>query len=119
MFKELGAMASLIKQAQTIGPKMQAAMEELKHQQVIGEAGGGMVKVIADGMGQIQRVEIDPILKEQNDWEMVCDLLPAAINMAAAKAKELHVQAMQNATGDLPMSENMEGMLKNFLGPKN
>jgi len=119
MFKELGAMANLLKQAQTIGPKMQAAMEELKSKQVVGEAGGGMVRVIADGLGQVQKVEIDPLLMDKNEWEMACELLPAAINGAAAKAKELHVQAMQSATGDLPIGDHMEGMLKNFLGPKN
>lgn len=116
MFKGLGAMASLIKQAQTIGPKMQAAMEELKTRQVTGEAGAGLVKVIANGLGQVLCVQIDPLLEEQNDWEMVRELLPAAINDANAKSKELHVQAMQEATGDLPLPDNMDGMLKNLFG---
>jgi DNA-binding YbaB/EbfC family protein len=118
MFKELGAMAQLFKQAQTIAPKMQAALESLKSQEVVGEAGGGMVRVVADGLGMVHKVEIDPLLVEKNEWEMACDLLPAAINAAAAKAKELHMRAMQEATGELPFGDNMEGMLKNFLGSK-
>jgi DNA-binding YbaB/EbfC family protein len=119
MFKGLGgigAMASLFKQAQTIGPKMQAAMEELKTKQVVGEAGGGLVKVFANGLGQVVSVQFDPLLEEQNDWEMVRDLLPAAVNEASARAKELHIEAMQEATGDLPLPENMEGMLKGLFG---
>lgn len=119
MFKGLGgigAMASLFKQAQTIGPKMQAALEELKTKQVVGEAGGGLVKVLANGLGQVVSVQIDPMLEERNDWEMVRDLLPSAINEASAKAKELHVAAMQDATGDLPLPENMEGLLKGIFG---
>jgi DNA-binding YbaB/EbfC family protein len=116
MFKGLGAMASLLNQAKTIGPKMQAAMEELKTKQVIGEAGGGLVKVTANGVGQTIHVEIDSLLIEKNEWDMVRDLLPGAINDAISKSKELHVQMMQEVTGDLPIPENMEGMFKNILG---
>lgn len=118
MFKELGAMASLLKQAHTIGPKMQAAMEELKHKQVVGDSGGGMVRVTADGLGQIQKIEIDPAIEERNDWEMARDLLPAAINKAIEKSKELHVEMMQNVTGDLPIPANMEGIMKNLMDQK-
>ena len=46
MFKGLGNIASLMKQAQTMGPKMQEAMDELKTKQVTGTAGGGMVTVV-------------------------------------------------------------------------
>lgn len=116
MFKGLGAMASLLSQAKTIGPKMQAAMEELQTKQVVGEAGGGLVKVTANGVGQVVEVEIDQLLVEKNEWEMVKDLLPVAINDAISKSKALHMQMMQEVTGDLPIPEQMEGMLKNILG---
>lgn len=109
-------MASLLKQAQTIGPKMQAAMEELKTRQVTGEAGGGLVKVTVNGLGAALDVYIDPLLEEKSEWEMVRDLLPAAINDAIGKSKQLHMEAMQSVTGDLPLPENMDGMLKSFLG---
>ena len=116
MFKGLGAMASLMKHAHTMGPKMQAAMDELKDRQVTGETGGGMIIVTANGLTQILSVTIDPLLIERNDWEMIGDLLPAAINQAIANSKQLHVAAMQKVTGDLPIPENLEGMLKNFMG---
>ena len=116
MFKGLGNIASLMKSAQTMGPKMQEAMEELKSKQVTGSAGGGMVTVHANGVGAITRIEIDPVLAEKNDLEMVTDLLPAAINDAIAKSKQLHMEAMQGVTGDLPIPGNMENMLKQFMG---
>jgi hypothetical protein len=47
---------------------------------------------------------------------MIKDLLPAAINQAIAKQKELHMEAMQGVTGDLPLPGNMEDMLKNLMG---
>ncbi|MFT5301469.1 MAG: DNA-binding YbaB/EbfC family protein [Mariniblastus sp.] len=116
MFKGLGNIASLMKQAQTMGPKMQEQMELLKTKQVTGSAGGGMITVLANGAGQILKVEIDPTLAEQNDVEMISDLLPAAINDALAKQQQLKVEVMQSVTGDLPIPGNMENMLKQFMG---
>lgn len=116
MFKGLGNLASMMKQAQTMGPKMQEAMEELKTKQVVGSAGGGMVSVVANGAGPILEVKIDPVLVEKNDLEMITDLLPAAINDAIAKQKQLHMEAMQSVTGDLPIPGNMDNMLKQIMG---
>jgi DNA-binding YbaB/EbfC family protein len=120
MFKglgNLGNIAGMIKQAQEMGPKMQEAQEKLKLKSVSGTAGGGMVTVHADGLGTVTKVEIDPVLIEKNDFEMVMDLLPAAINQASAKAKELHVEEMKSVTGDLPLPGGLEDTLKNFLSP--
>ena len=75
-----------------------------------------MVTVTANGAGLVTEIKIDPVLAEKNDLEMVTDLLPAAINDALAKAKELHVEAMQGVTGDLPIPGNMENMLKQIMG---
>ena len=116
MFKGIGEIASLMKQAKSMGPRMQEQMEQLKTQQVTGTAGGGMVTVYANGAGVILRVEIDPALAEKNDLEMVTDLLPAAINDALAKQQQLRVEAMQSVTEDLPMPGNMEDMLNKMLG---
>jgi hypothetical protein len=48
--------------------------------------------------------------------EMVQDLLPAAINDAMAKAKALHVEMMQEFTGDMPMPAGFDDMLKQMSG---
>ena len=95
---------------------MEGVTEELKAKQVVGEAGGSMVKVHANGVGQILRVEVDPVLAEKNDLEMVIDLLPAAINDAVAKSKQLHLEAMQGMTGGLELPAGLEDSLKNMLG---
>lgn len=116
MLKGIGQIASLMKQAQTMGPKMQEQMEQLKSQQVSGTAGGGMVTVHANGAGMILRVEIDSALAEKNDLEMVTDLLPAAINDALEKQQQLRMEAMQSVTEDLPIPGGMEDMLKQIMG---
>jgi hypothetical protein len=116
MLKELGNIAALMKQARTMGPRMQEQMEELKSKRVDGASGGGMVKVQANGIGQILSVAIDPTLAQQNDVEMIQDLLPAAINDALEKQQQLRLEVMQSVTEDLPLPGNMEDMLKQFMG---
>ncbi len=116
MFKGLSSIASLMKQAQTMGPKMQEQMELLKTKQVVGSSGGGMINVHANGAGQILKVEIDSALAEKNDVEMISDLLPAAINDALQKQNQLRMEVMQSVTEDLPIPGNMENMLKQFMG---
>ena len=75
-----------------------------------------MVKVQANGIGQILSVAIDPTLAQQNDVEMIQDLLPAAINDALEKQQQLRLEVMQSVTEELPMPGNMEDMLKQFMG---
>ncbi|MCH2181222.1 MAG: YbaB/EbfC family nucleoid-associated protein [Mariniblastus sp.] len=116
MFKGLGNLAALIKQAQSMGSQMPAKTEELKLKRVTGSAGGGMVTVQADGLGMVLSVTVDDILRDKGDMEMVQDLLPAAINDAMAKAKALHVEMMQEFTGDIPMPAGFDDMLKQMSG---
>jgi DNA-binding YbaB/EbfC family protein len=110
MFKELGNMASMIRQAQQMGGKMEEISAQLKSRRVSGAAGGGMVEVEANGLGEVLKVRIEPTL---TDREMLEDLLPAAINQASAKAKTLHMEMMQSLTGgmDLPGLDDMMSQL--------
>lgn len=119
MFKGLGNIASILNQAKTMGPKMEAMQEKLKSMRVSGTSGGGMVTVHASGAGEILSVEFDDVLTESQDLEMAKDLLPAAINSAVEKVNALRAQEMKTVTEDLPLPENMEDMMKKFLGGGN
>jgi nucleoid-associated protein EbfC len=104
MFKGLGNLANLpglIKQAQEMGGKLQQINAELKTKKVTGAAGGGLVEIDANGLGEVLAVRIDPSLVEKQDRELLEDLLPAAINSAQQKAKELHAQSMQALAGGM------------------
>jgi DNA-binding YbaB/EbfC family protein len=106
VFKGLGNLANigaLLKQAQEFGGKMQALQEELKAKRATGSAGGGLVEVDVNGLGEALAVRIDPSLVEKGDREMIEDLLPAAFNAAQQKAKQLHAEAMQSLTGGIPL----------------
>jgi nucleoid-associated protein EbfC len=106
VFKSLGNLANigaLVKQAQEMSGRMQALQEQLKTKRATGAAGGGLVEVDVNGLGEALAVRIDPSLVEKGEREMIEDLLPAAINAAQVKAKQLHAEAMQSIAGDLPI----------------
>ena len=101
MFKGLGNLGSILKQAQEMGGKLQSVNEELKKRRVVGRSGADLIEVEANGLGQILRITIDPGLIERRDREMLEDLIPAAVNQALAKAKEMHAEALRELTGGM------------------
>jgi len=101
LFKGLGDLASVMKQAQQMGSMMQGVTQRLKSQRAIGTAGGGMVEAEVNGVGELLRVTIEPSLVERSDREMIEDLIPAAVNQALDKAKQLHADAMKDVAGGL------------------
>lgn len=115
MFKGLGNLASLMRQASQLNGKMQALSEQLKSQRVVGSSGGGMVEAEANGLGELLRVKIDPLLVERGEREMIEDLVPAAVNQAVAKARELHMAAMRSMTEGLDLP-GMDGLMDSLRG---
>ncbi len=103
MFKGLGSLASMMKQAQQIGGQMQQLGERLKDMRATGAAGGDMVEVEVNGALDVLRCRIDPELIAQGDRELIEDLIVAAVNQAIAKGKQLHTEAMKDLTGGLEL----------------
>jgi nucleoid-associated protein EbfC len=101
VFKGLSNLASMLRQAQHVSAKLQGLNEEMKTRRAKGTAGGGLVEVEVNGLGELIRVRIDPKLLEENHREMVEDLIPAAANQAIARSKEMHAQAMQSLTAGM------------------
>jgi hypothetical protein len=62
-----------------------------------------MVKVTADGRGQIRSINIDPTSVQGSDVEMLEDLVLAAVADAQRKAEELYRSELKKATGGLPL----------------
>ncbi len=80
---------------------LEKAMKELEGMSVVGEAGGGMVKVTANGKRDILRVELEPELFKTQDKEMVEDLITAAINNALGKAEKMATDHIGASAGGL------------------
>ena len=103
MLKGLANLGNLLRAAQQMGGRMQEIGEQLKGQRVRGAAGGGMVQVEANGLGEILCVTIDPELIARQEREMIEDLVPAAVNQALSKAKQLHADAVRSLTAGLEL----------------
>lgn len=91
----------MIQQAQQMTGKLQEVQEKLGKATVTGSAGGGMVKVEADGKGAVRRVSIDPSVVNAADVEMLEDLLVVALQETQRKAKELAEEEMKAMAGGL------------------
>ena len=101
MFKGLGNFMSVMRQARQWGAQMQAVNEKLKGQRATASTGAGMVEVEVNGLGEVLRVKIDPALVARGDREMIEDLIPAAVNQAVSKARQLHLEAFKSVTSEL------------------
>jgi nucleoid-associated protein EbfC len=94
-------MKKLLKQMQDAQAKMMKVQEELAGREVEGSAGGGMVKVKANGRHEVIAVKIDPTVVDPGDVEMLEDLIAAAVNDAQSRADELIQTEMSKVTGGL------------------
>ena len=92
---------NIMKQMQKMQQEMEKIQEELANKTVEGTAGGGMVRVVANGKQEILEVKIDPEVVNKDDVEMLEDLIVAAVNQAKEKAQELQAEDMAKLTGGL------------------
>jgi len=98
MGKGLGDM---MKQVQKMQAKMEEMQAKLEDERIEGTAGGGMVRVVANGKQEIIEVKIEKEVVDPDDVEMLEDLVVAAVNQAQEKAQELAAEKMSGLTGGL------------------
>ena len=123
MFGNLGNLTALLRNAPEIMrqmQQMQGRMAELKENlakvRVEGTAGGGMVRVEANGQQKILRFSVEESLLRADDREMLEDLLAAATNQALEKARDAAQQEMTNLAGDMDLSGMGDMLAKMGLG---
>jgi DNA-binding YbaB/EbfC family protein len=90
-------IGDLMKQAQQLQEQMQQAQEKLANQEVTGESGAGLVKVVMTGRHDVRRVTIDPSLLKE-DKEILEDLLAAAVNDAVRRVEDNSRNLMSSLT---------------------
>ena len=100
-------MGNMLKQAQKLQSKMLRMQEEMADKTVEATAGGGMVKVVANGRQQILSIHIEKEVVDPDDVEMLQDLIIAAVNDALARSQEMVSDEMSKLTGGL----NVPGLM--------
>ena len=96
--KDLGG---LMKQAQAMQQKLADAQAKLAELEVEGTSGGGMVKVVLKGTGELTRVDLDENLLSPTEAEVVSDLIVAAHADAKRKLDARSQELMREAAGPL------------------
>lgn len=96
-----GNMNKMMKQVQKMQQEMMKLQEELANRTVETTAGGGVVRVVANGKNEITAIEIKPEAVDPEDVEMLQDLVLAAVNEALKKAQDMASQEMGRLTGGL------------------
>jgi len=91
-------MNKLMEQAAAMQAQVQQMQEEARNETAEASVGGGMVKVTANGAGEVLSIAISPEAIDPSDPEALGDLVLAGVNEAlrAANAKvEAKAQQMQ------------------------
>jgi DNA-binding YbaB/EbfC family protein len=102
-------MMGMMKQIQQMQEKMQQVQQELEGKTVVGEAGGGMVKVTVNGKQHVVDISIEKEVIDPADQDMLEDLVVAATNAGLEKAAKLAQEEMAKVAG---------GILPNIPGLK-
>lgn len=104
-------LQKIMQMTQQLQGRMAEIQEELERKTVSAHAGGGIVEVVTNGKGRVQKVTIDPSVVDPNDVEMLEDLIAAAASEAFRRAQEEMEAQMRQAAGGLPLPD-----LGNLLG---
>jgi len=96
-----GNINQLMKMAKQLQQQAVKVKEEIENREFTGTAGGGAVKVVAKGSGEIVSVEIAPELLNPEEREMLQDLIVVAANQALKEGRETLAREMERLTGGL------------------
>ena len=100
-------MEEMIKAAQAAAETIQKQMTERQAKldgiEVVGAAGGGLVKIRCSAKGRIIGVDIDDSLMQPAEKGILEDLIAAAFNDARAKADAVSGSEMSKMTSGLQL----------------
>jgi hypothetical protein len=94
-------MSALLAQAQQMQRKLLETQQQLANAEVHGEAGGGLVKVLVKGSGEVVGVTIDPKVANPDDVETLQDLIVGAMADASKQVTKMAQEQLGALTGAL------------------
>ena len=96
-------LSKLMKQAQKMQEQMSKTRAELEQKVVEVSAGGGKVKVTANGAGEVIAIKIDKEVVDPNDLEFLEEVILSGVKQAIEQGKALAQSEMSRITGELGM----------------
>ncbi|HET9418918.1 MAG TPA: YbaB/EbfC family nucleoid-associated protein [Chthoniobacterales bacterium] len=91
----------LMKQAQKMQEQMARTQAELEDRTIEVQAGGGKVKVTANGAGEVLGIKIDKAIVDPNDVEFLEEVVLAGVQQAIEQGKALAQSEMAKIAGGL------------------
>jgi nucleoid-associated protein EbfC len=91
----------LMKQAQKMQEQMAKTQTELEEKTIEVEGGGGKVKVVANGAGEVISIKINKEIVDPNDVEFLEEVVLSGVKQAIEKGKALAQSEMTKITGGL------------------
>ncbi|MBM38136.1 MAG: YbaB/EbfC family nucleoid-associated protein [Woeseia sp.] len=95
-----GGIGQLMKQAQEMQANMKKAQEEMASTIVVGESGGGMVRIKMTCKHELKEIDINDSLVN-DDKEMLEDLIIAAFNDTIRKVEKTTQERFSGMTSGL------------------
>ena len=102
-----GGIGQIMQQAQKMQADMQKAQEEMASLTVVGESGGGMVRITMSCKHQLRSIEIEDSLVG-DDKEMLEDLITAAFNDATRKVETMVQEKYSGMTAGMSLPPGMK-----------
>ena len=94
-------MDKLMQQAAQMQEQMQRMQDEAEQETAQSSVGGGLVKVTANGAGEVVAIEISPDAIDPDDPEALADLVLAGVNEALRSAHAAVEAKAQQLMGEL------------------
>lgn len=96
-------LSQMFKNIQGFQEKFKIIKESLSKIEIEGSSGGGLIKVIYKGNGELKNISIDKSIISQEEVEILEDLIVAAINDGKRKVETFSSSEMDKVIGDIPV----------------
>ena len=99
MLPNIPGLGQLKKQMQKMQEDMNALQISLDNERLENSFGGGAVKVVTNGKGEVLEIVLSPEIVDPSDIEMLQDLIVSAVREALKKAEDHKTVKMNDVTG--------------------
>jgi DNA-binding YbaB/EbfC family protein len=112
LFDKLSSIATVLRNLPKMKEEIERTQQRLGQLTAEGDAGGGMVKVRANGRMEVIGCTLSDEIMKLNDREMLEDLIRSAANQALEKVRRMAAEEMTKTMADMgmPAGVNLPGM---------
>lgn len=96
-------LSEILQQAQKMQERAAEIQTRLESTEIEGSSGGGMVRVVLSGKGDLRTITIDPVAVNPEEVDILEDLIVAAVAEAKSQVEKHAAEEMKTLTGGLEL----------------